>query len=150
MAYSGRLRLKMAETSPFAKPRWARPDAARRTALVSSWYVNMRPLGPSIRAGLSANSSARRSTNGVSGISGMDTSEYGLRKIILRPPVFDRRRRDWKRNDGTERHVPGNHRDRRSDCPCRWCRYVRTSPGVRGGVFPPENPPAEVDCDRLR
>ena len=70
-AYSSELGARMAKTSPLRKPRSASPAAARRTSSASWPKVSARPLGPSIRAGLSASRAAWRKTKGVSGVSGI-------------------------------------------------------------------------------
>src|ERR1044072_943618 len=82
MPYSGQFGLKMPQTSPFLKPRSERLWATMLIESATSLYVNVRPVGPSISAGLSASSCARCSTNGVSAVSGMDISGYGPLIII--------------------------------------------------------------------
>ena len=61
-AYSGRFGAMIARTSPLPKPFACSPPASRRVAWSSSPYVITRPVGPSIRAALSARSPADPST----------------------------------------------------------------------------------------
>src|SRR5574341_1538143 len=75
----------MAKTSPFLNPRWARPALARRTPSESWRYVRVRPVGPSINAGLSPSRGAWRSTYSVIDTSGMLTSGLLLVTIIDAP-----------------------------------------------------------------
>src|SRR5438445_13490886 len=83
----------MAKTSPFWKPRRARLVATWRTDLARSAYVRVRPVGPSIRAGLFPRPSAPASTKVGSEISGMSTSGYELRKITCAPASAPRAQR---------------------------------------------------------
>src|SRR5437867_1445919 len=69
-------------TSPFLKPRAARPAATRSTPRSSAAYVRVRQLGPSISAGFAPRSAARSSTRRCSGTSGTATSGCRLRKIM--------------------------------------------------------------------
>src|SRR5207253_3193145 len=73
----------MPRTSPLRKPRAANPAATRRTAAASWRYVIVRPVGPSIRAGLSPRCSASPSTIPCSETSGIVASGYGLRMIAM-------------------------------------------------------------------
>ena len=81
-AYSGTFGEKIANTSPAPKPRAAKPDASARVMPPSCAYVIVRPLGPSISAGLSPNSAACSSTNDGSDVDGMSMSGSTLRNTI--------------------------------------------------------------------
>ena len=83
MAYSGRLGLKIPNTSPFFRPFFASPAASERT-LRSSWEkVMVRPLGPSISAGRSPRLAALARVTALSGPSGIVTSAWGLFRTML-------------------------------------------------------------------
>src|SRR5713101_823513 len=84
-AYSGRFGLWIAKTSPLRNPRRSRPAAARRIPSRSCPYVMVRPLGPSISAGLSPSRSAWRSTYSVMETSGIVTAALVLLVIMVAP-----------------------------------------------------------------
>src|SRR6266567_2853612 len=73
----------MATTSPFVKPRRARPAAIRRAPPATCPCVSVLPLGPSTMTGRSARSRACRRMKLEYGTSGMATSGCGLRKITV-------------------------------------------------------------------
>src|SRR5262245_586559 len=81
-AYSGRFGLEIANTSPLAHPRRASPAAVFLTAPASCAYVSVRPVGPSISAGLSPRRAAWRRTYSVIDTSGMSTAGLVLLTII--------------------------------------------------------------------
>src|SRR5450759_3302223 len=71
----------IASTSPFRNPRAFRPAASLRTPSAICLYVYERPLPASTMATLSPNLCALPRTNGLSAMSGMATSGWGLLKI---------------------------------------------------------------------
>src|SRR5918996_1734305 len=77
----------MAKQSPFPKPLALSPAPKACTRPASSSYVIVRPLGPSMSAGLSPNSDAPSNTKAVSGTSGMSTAGYGLTTTMLGSPL---------------------------------------------------------------
>ena len=95
--YSGQLGAIMATTSPFASPRSNQPLACRRTASSNSAYVIVRPVAPSMKAGLPANRPACSSVYGVNG-DGRKT-DRGQRTGEGHVPLllYESRHRSWHR-----------------------------------------------------
>ena len=84
-ANSGQLGTNRPSTSPFSNPRLARPAATRSTPAPSCAYVSVRPLGPSISAGLPPSCAALASTKRCNAMSGTVISGCGLLKVTARP-----------------------------------------------------------------
>src|SRR5687768_4390383 len=72
----------MATTSPLASPRAARPPAALSTRVFSSPYDVLAPVTPSTSATESSRPATSPSTCSVTVTLGIETSGYGLRKIM--------------------------------------------------------------------
>ena len=64
------------------KPSREKLEATVRTDRTHSAYVSVRPVGPSMNAGLAPHDSARSRRNGVKATSGMLSGGSGARKIM--------------------------------------------------------------------